>query len=460
MTITALPSPPLPTDTPADFNTKAFAFLGAMPAFVTETNAVASDVTTKQGTASTAATNAVNSATAAGNSATASANSATTASTQAGNASTSAGNALASANAAAASAASITAQVEVAIHSATGKTTPVDADELGITDSAASFGLKKLTWANLKAGVFGAWGALIAAATGKTTPVDADAFAMMDSAASNATKKLTWANLKATLSNEITSLSGLTAVRGLAKTQTVIEGPVDSAGLSNFGGSVGSATLTTAATLRVAAAAGGDLSYRGSIVNPAFTAPGGSGTGFLMLAVTSAGAVTASVRTLVPVYQWGGTYSTASGQLTFNIQEMTAKAGNGSVAAQVYEVCIGECPYTAGVWSGSPVWYALMGRYDSGLFAVTTSTAYSKNHNLGVVPKHIQVFVADDTTGTNERAIVGYFSVGGNTFGGAPSAAASRTSLRYTTAPVGVSLDIALGALANGAYRYVVKRGW
>ena len=37
------------------------------------------------------------------------------------------------------------------IHAATGKTTPVDADELGIVDSAASNVLKKLTWANLKA---------------------------------------------------------------------------------------------------------------------------------------------------------------------------------------------------------------------------------------------------------------------------------------------------------------------
>lgn len=38
-----------------------------------------------------------------------------------------------------------------AIHAATSKTTPVDADELALADSAASFGLKKLTWANLKA---------------------------------------------------------------------------------------------------------------------------------------------------------------------------------------------------------------------------------------------------------------------------------------------------------------------
>lgn len=39
----------------------------------------------------------------------------------------------------------------VEVHAAAGKTTPVDADELGIVDSAASWALKKLTWANLKA---------------------------------------------------------------------------------------------------------------------------------------------------------------------------------------------------------------------------------------------------------------------------------------------------------------------
>lgn len=94
------------------------------------------------------------------------------------------------------------------ITGATSKTTPVDADELGLVDSADSNTLKKLTWANLKAGVFSAWGALINAATSKTTPVDADAFAIMDSAASNATKKLTWANLLATIKSTFLNASG------------------------------------------------------------------------------------------------------------------------------------------------------------------------------------------------------------------------------------------------------------
>lgn len=42
------------------------------------------------------------------------------------------------------------------IHAATSKTTPLDADELALADSAASWGLKKLTWANLKA-TLAAW---------------------------------------------------------------------------------------------------------------------------------------------------------------------------------------------------------------------------------------------------------------------------------------------------------------
>lgn len=42
-------------------------------------------------------------------------------------------------------------------------------------------------------------GALIDGATAKTTPVDADQIGLMDSEASNLLKKLSWANLKATL---------------------------------------------------------------------------------------------------------------------------------------------------------------------------------------------------------------------------------------------------------------------
>lgn len=49
-------------------------------------------------------------------------------------------------------------------------------------------------------------GALIASATDKSTPVDADYLGLMDSAASNILKKLSWANVKATLKTYFDSL--------------------------------------------------------------------------------------------------------------------------------------------------------------------------------------------------------------------------------------------------------------
>lgn len=81
----------------------------------------------------------------------------------------------------------------------TAKTTLVDADTLGMTDSAASNAWKKITWANFKAQIWAALGPLIVGGTAKATPVDADSLGYADSAASSATKKMTFANLKAFL---------------------------------------------------------------------------------------------------------------------------------------------------------------------------------------------------------------------------------------------------------------------
>jgi hypothetical protein len=54
-------------------------------------------------------------------------------------------------------------------------------------------------------------GALINGATAKTTPVDADYVGLMDSAASNVLKKLSWANIKATLKTYFDTLYATTA---------------------------------------------------------------------------------------------------------------------------------------------------------------------------------------------------------------------------------------------------------
>lgn len=57
-TITTIIAPPLPTDTPAVFNTKAFDAWGDINTWATQANTVAGEVNTNAATASTAATTA------------------------------------------------------------------------------------------------------------------------------------------------------------------------------------------------------------------------------------------------------------------------------------------------------------------------------------------------------------------------------------------------------------------
>ena len=97
MTMTPLPVAPLPTDSTTTFNSRAFALVAALGAFVTEANALevtvdadASAANTSKNTAATSATNASASATAAAASATLATTKATSATTSATSASTSA----------------------------------------------------------------------------------------------------------------------------------------------------------------------------------------------------------------------------------------------------------------------------------------------------------------------------------------------------------------------------------
>lgn len=109
----------------------------------------ATNANTYAGNALASANAAATSASAAATSATNAAGSATAAAASASAADTSATNAAASATAAAASAALAASYADW--HVATEKTTPVDADEMGLVDSAAAWALKKVTWANIKA---------------------------------------------------------------------------------------------------------------------------------------------------------------------------------------------------------------------------------------------------------------------------------------------------------------------
>ncbi|MEJ5317826.1 MAG: hypothetical protein WHS63_12515, partial [Tenuifilum sp.] len=220
------------------------------------------------------------------------------------------------------------------IAGATAKTTPVDADSMGLSDSEASNLMKKLTWANLKAALKGYFdtlyttltsaapsalgasasvgtattaaradhvhplpavattssnglmsstdktkldgitgtntgdettttlGTKIAGATQKSTPVDADKFGYSDSAASNVLKYLTWANIKAalksyfdtiyaTLSVATTSTNGLMSSTDKTKLDGIASGatntPLTSSAPAALGASASVGTATTAA---------------------------------------------------------------------------------------------------------------------------------------------------------------------------------------------------------------------
>lgn len=75
-------------------------------------------------------------------------------------------------------------------------------------------------------------GALIDSATSKTTPADADQLGLMDSAASNILKKLSWANLKATLKTYFDTLYqpvGSIGIRGVHTLYPLSSGDATSA---------------------------------------------------------------------------------------------------------------------------------------------------------------------------------------------------------------------------------------
>lgn len=184
-------------------------------------------------------------------------------------------------------------------------------------------------------------------------------------------------------------------VRGGVR-QTVLSGPVDSDGLPAFGGSTGSTTVTASGTLIVTAANGwnasGALDRVGSITNPSWTGLSINGAMYLYLDIAANGACTPGSTTLAPIYQWGGVYSTTSGQNTYNIQEAVMQVGNGSTASQVYRVFVGEVTVSGGVVTAI-TWYALMGRYvspDTSVPAANTPVNFS--HNIGVTP-NITVYI-------------------------------------------------------------------
>lgn len=203
--------------------------------------------------------------------------------------------------------------------------------------------------------------------------------------------------------SDITALTALATVpASISNTwtngvrQTVLSGAVDTNGFAAFGGSTGSTTVTASSVL-VVTAANGVSNRTGSTTNPSWTSLSTNGTMYLGLTVNADGTCTPFSTILAPTYQWGGTFSVTNNQRTFNIQAMQMQVGNGSTAAQSYDVFVGEVT-VAGAVVTAITWYALMGRYVSQNYGLALSTLYSNNHNIGVVPRLQRTVLVNTTT--------------------------------------------------------------
>ena len=175
--------------------------------------------------------------------------------------------------------------------------------------------------------------------------------------------------------------------------QTVLSMPVDASGAPNptvqAGTGVGFNALTLTSNVIATAANGfnsaGAVDVVGQSSSLSWTGLTSNGTYGLFADI--AGGVLTAVAGMMPLpsYQWGGTYSVAANQFTFNVQAMSGQVGNGVTAAQTNRVCLGEVTVALGVISAIK-WYALMRRFKS----ATTATLPAVNsrtdvaHNLGI----------------------------------------------------------------------------
>jgi len=195
--------------------------------------------------------------------------------------------------------------------------------------------------------------------------------------------------------------------------------PVTSAGLTNLGGSTGSATVTTttlSSTAPLVVNASNILqSFSGDVstivdevgystANLSWTGLTTDGTMYLYVDVTEkARTLTTGSTTLAPVYQYAGTPSTTSGQATYNTSNNVMYLGNGSTAPQARRVFVGEVTVAANVVSAI-TWYTINRHFEPAEQAYVKNTKLTFTHNLGIKPKSVKCYLKC-TTIDNEYAV-------------------------------------------------------
>ena len=220
--------------------------------------------------------------------------------------------------------------------------------------------------------------------------------------------------------------------------QTILHGPIDSNGYSNFGGTTGGAVVTASGTITVSAASG-ISNYIGTITNPSWSVST-NGILFLFLRVNNDGTCTPYITAnMAPIYQWAGTPSIANGQFTFNIQNMTGYMGNGTTAVANTYVCVGEINVASGICTAI-TWYSVMGRARVTQTGLALSTSYTKIINIG----HMSYSIADAwlvcTSTDNGYSVGDKVSIAGIAIGGAGIQVTNsgRNTLTISTCSTGI----------------------
>jgi hypothetical protein len=151
------------------------------------------------------------------------------------------------------------ASIGTLIHGAAGKTTPIDTDEFGLSDSAASNVLKKLTWANIKATLKTYFDTLYAP---QSQPFDLTAFYPGAPVASAIVTRVPLARA-VSFPSSLTGSVGKAAVAATAQTDFDLQKNGASVGTLRFAAAGTSATFIAASAISFAA---GDVL---SIISPA-----------------------------------------------------------------------------------------------------------------------------------------------------------------------------------------------
>lgn len=259
--------------------------------------------------------------------------------------------------------------------------------------------------------------------------------------------------------------------------QTVQSASVDSNGFPNFitaGTGLLANIAATAVPIIVSAAGGNPANDRVGIINADTTvALTASTTNYIYISINADGSYVLNrvPASIAPVYQFGGTYSVANAQHTFNISDMKMTVGLGSSATQVWIVFLGEV-VTDATSVVSVVNYALNGYYDSGWTNTLPGSAVqvTKSHNIGVIPDQVSFRIKCLTTDVNyavNDVVDNVIATNGSVWSPAPTYKTNKIVgiTSYNTAAPFALNNKTTGALAsitnaNWAYSFIVQRGW